>query len=61
MWKKYLVASGLEAECEKTKVAILLNFIGSEAARVIFKIMNIEEEGVTTEQVIKKCAIQNES
>ncbi|KAI5754517.1 hypothetical protein M8J77_009180 [Diaphorina citri] len=53
MWKEYLVASGTEKEPEKKKVALLMNVIGCEAAKIVFKIVNIEEEGITTDKVLE--------
>ncbi|KAI5729046.1 hypothetical protein M8J77_024668 [Diaphorina citri] len=53
MWKEYLVASGTEEEPEKKKVALLMNVIGCEAAKIVFKIVNIEEEKITADKVLE--------
>ncbi|KAI5707774.1 hypothetical protein M8J77_009608 [Diaphorina citri] len=53
MWNEYLVASKLDAEPEKMKIAMLMNVIGSEAAKIIFKIVNIEEEDMTVVKIME--------
>ncbi|KAL1446555.1 hypothetical protein WDU94_005570 [Cyamophila willieti] len=49
----YLVASHMEAEPEKVKIAMLINIIGTEAVKIIFKIVNLEDKNITVQEIME--------